>query len=387
MARVKLIVNRDDVAPKDHALFEELAALRGRISGPSTIVLHSPGLARPWNEISEFLHRHSIVEPEYAELAVCATARERDCGYIWNAHVPLARKAGVSVATIDAVRDRRPTAGLSASETSVITYVRQLIQNNRVESDVFTQLLQGHTPQWLVELTVWIGRYQALAGILNAFEVTPTMLAEELPVAPRAATTAAPVRAPLAAPRVTPLTRRDQVQERHRAIFDTVAEGRGSVRGPFGILMHSPLLCRRHLDVGTFLRFNSGLEADSRELAIIATAREKDCPYIWAAHAPAARQAGLSAAIVSAVRDRGDLAGLPSVERDIVDYTRQLAQQNAVGAALFDRLQGRHGVPWLVELTCLIGHYGIVASILNAFEVAPAPDAEPLPLGTTRKGT
>jgi 4-carboxymuconolactone decarboxylase len=387
MARVKLIVNRDDVAAKDHALFEELAALRGRISGPSTIVLHSPGLARPWNEISEFLHRHSIVEPEYAELAVCATARERDCGYIWNAHVPLARKAGVSVATIDAVRDRRPTAGLSASETSVITYVRQLIQNNRVESDVFTQLLQAHTPQWLVELTVWIGRYQALAGILNAFEVTPTMLAEELPVVPRAATTAATVRAPLAAPRVTPLTRRDQVQERHRAIFDTVAESRGSVRGPFGILMHSPLLCRPHLDVGTFLRFNSGLEADSRELAIIATAREKDCPYIWAAHAPAARQAGLSAAIVSAVRDRGDLAGLPSVERDIVDYTRQLAQENAVGAALFDRLQGRHGVPWLVELTCLIGHYGIVASILNAFEVAPAPDAEQLPLGTTRKGT
>jgi len=387
MARVKLIVNRDDVAAKDHALFEELAALRGRISGPSTIVLHSPGLARPWNEISEFLHRHSIVEPEHAELAVCATARERECGYIWNAHVPLARKAGVSVATIDAVRDRRPTAGLSAAETSVITYVRQLIQTNRVESDVFTQLLQAHTAQWLVELTVWIGRYQALAGILNAFEVTPTMLAEELPVVPHAATTAATVRAPLAAPRVTPLTRRDQVQERHRAIFDTVAESRGSVRGPFGILMHSPLLCRRHLDVGTFLRFNSGLEADSRELAIIATAREKDCPYIWAAHAPAARQAGLSAAIVSAVRDRGDLAGLPSVERDIVDFTRQLAQENAVGAALFDRLQGRHGVPWLVELTCLIGHYGIVASILNAFEVAPAPDAEPLPLGTTGKGT
>jgi 4-carboxymuconolactone decarboxylase len=387
MARVKLIVNRDDVAAKDHALFEELAALRGRISGPSTIVLHSPGLARPWNEISEFLHRHSIVEPEHAELAVCATARERECGYIWNAHVPLARKAGVSVATIDAVRDRRPTAGLSAAETSVITYVRQLIQTNRVESDVFTQLLQAHTAQWLVELTVWIGRYQALAGILNAFEVTPTMLAEELPVVPHAATTEATVRAPLAAPRVTPLTRRDQVQERHRAIFDTVAESRGSVRGPFGILMHSPLLCRPHLDVGTFLRFNSGLEADSRELAIIATAREKDCPYIWAAHAPAARQAGLSAAIVSAVRDRGDLAGLPSVERDIVDYTRQLAQENAVGAALFDRLQGRHGVPWLVELTCLIGHYGIVASILNAFEVAPAPDAEQLPLGTTRKGT
>src|SRR5215469_1480781 len=103
MARVKLIVNRDDVAAKDHALFDELAALRGRISGPSTVVLHSPGLARPWNEISEYLHRYSVVEAANAELAVCATARAYDCAYIWNAHVPSARKAGVREETITAV--------------------------------------------------------------------------------------------------------------------------------------------------------------------------------------------------------------------------------------------------------------------------------------------
>jgi len=387
MARVKLIVSRDDIAPEHHALFDELAALRGRISGPSTVVLHSPGLARPWNEISEYLHRHSIVEPQHAELAVCATARERDCAYIWNAHVPLARKAGVPAVTIDLVRDRRGVIGMSGPEMAVVQYVRQLIQNNRVEPNAFDQLLQAHSAQWLVELTVWIGRYQALAGILNGFDLKPTMAAEELPATPRAAATGSAARAPLATPRIAPITRRDQVSEAHRPIFDAVAEGRGSVRGPFGILMHSPVLCRRHLDVGTFLRFNSRLEADSRELAIIATAREKDCPYIWAAHAPAARQAGIGNAVVSAVRDRADLAGVPAAERDIVDYTRQLAKDNAVTPVLFDRLQGRHGVPWLVELTCLIGHYGIVASILNAFEVAPAPDAEPLPPAGGQKGT
>ncbi|MGH7306289.1 MAG: carboxymuconolactone decarboxylase family protein, partial [Candidatus Rokuibacteriota bacterium] len=169
MARVKLIVNRDDLAAEHHALFDELAALRGRISGPSTVVLHSPGLAKPWNEISEYLHRHSLVEAAHAELAVCATAREKDCGYIWNAHVPLARKAGVPAATLDLVRDRRGVIGMSGPEMSVVQYVRQLIQNNRVEPEVFDQLLGAHGPQWLVELTVWIGRYQALAGILNGF--------------------------------------------------------------------------------------------------------------------------------------------------------------------------------------------------------------------------
>ena len=386
MARVKPIVNRDDVAPEHHALFDELAALRGRISGPSTIVLWSPGLARPWNEISEYLHRQSIVEPQHAELAVCATARERDCGYVWNAHVPLARKAGVPAATIDAVRARRAVTGLSEAEASLVLYVRQLIQNNRVESDVFDQLLKAHGPRWLVELTVWVGRYQALAGILNGFEVTPTSPTDVLPAVPRPPATQSKVRAPLPTPRVEPVTRRDQLAETDRDVFDAVTEGRGSVRGPFGMLLHSPVLCRRHLDVGTYLRFKSRLEPASRELAIVATAREKDCPYVWAAHAPAARKAGISDAAVGAVRDHGDLAGVPPAEGDIADYVRQLSRTNAVAQDLFDRLQSRYGVPWLVELTCLIGHYGIVTAILNAFEVAPAPGAEHLPLATDTKG-
>ena len=125
MARVKLIVNKEDIAPEHHALFDTLAALRGRISGPSTVVLHSPGLARPWNEISEYLHRDSIVEPQHAELAVCATARERDCGYVWNAHVPLARKAGIGAETIETIRERRPIDDLPEAARAVVLYVQQ----------------------------------------------------------------------------------------------------------------------------------------------------------------------------------------------------------------------------------------------------------------------
>src|SRR5262245_35966747 len=125
MARVQLIVNKEDVAPEHHALFDTLAALRGRISGPSTVVLHSPGLAGPWNEISEYLHRQSIVEPQHAEVAVCATARERDCGYVWNAHVPLARKAGIEAETIETVRERRPTDTLRTAATAAGVYGTQ----------------------------------------------------------------------------------------------------------------------------------------------------------------------------------------------------------------------------------------------------------------------
>lgn len=379
MPRVKLITDKSDVAPEHHALFDRLAALRGRISGPSTVVLHSPGLAGPWNEVGEYLHRESVVEPEHAELAVCATARERDCGYVWNAHVPLARKAGLPEATIDAVRERRPVAGLPAAQRAVVLYVRQLLQANRVESEVFDRMLSAHDPRWMVELTAWVGRYGALAGILNAFEVTPGAPVEGLPAVPGPAATATRARAPLSAPRITPITRREQVAEEHRSAFDAVAKGRGSVRGPFSILMASPALCRRHLDVSNYLRFTSSVTSELKELAIIATAREKDCGYVWAAHAPAARKAGVADAVVATVRDRGDLTSLPPAERDVADYVRQLLRTNRVAQALFERLRDQHSVPWLVELTALVGHYGTVSGILNAFEVAPASDAEPLP--------
>ncbi len=380
MPRVKLLQNKEDLAPEYAGLFDELATLRGRISGPSTVVLYSPGLARPWNEISEYLHRDSIVEAQHAELAVCATAREYDCAYIWAAHAPAARRAGVSEQTIADVRERRPVDGLPEEDARIVRYVRDLLRDNRVANSTFDSLLQAHGPRWMVELTVWIGRYGALAGILNAFDVAPAPEAEALPGGSPVPDVLArsPRRAPLSSPRIAPITSLDPVAEADRVVFDAVAEGRGSVRGPFALLMYSPQLCQRVFDVSNYLRFESSLTPAQRELATIATAREKDCPYVWAAHAPAARREGLSRQTIEAVRQQDALAALPSGQSDIVDYVRQILVAHRVGAPLFERLRDEHGIRWLVELTALIGHYGLVCGLLNAMEQAAPAGAEAL---------
>ena len=82
-------------------------------------------------------------------------------------------------------------------------------------------------------------------------------------------------------PRVTPITTKEQVASEHQPIFDAVAEGRGSVRGPFSIMMYSPEMCGRVLNTSNFLRFQSSVKPKEGELAICATAREKDCPFVW----------------------------------------------------------------------------------------------------------
>ena len=45
--------------------------------------------------------------------------------------------------------------------------------------------------------------------------------------------------------------------------------------------------------VNDYLRRKSGLDSRVVELAILVTAREMDCEYVWTAHEPAAQKAGL----------------------------------------------------------------------------------------------
>jgi len=74
------------------------------------------------------------------------------------------------------------------------------------------------------------------------------------------------------------------------------------------------------------------------------------------------------------------VSGFPPDERAIITYVRQLLQKNRVDQAVFDALKDHYGVSWVVELTGIIGHYGLMTGLLNAFEMAPAPEAEQLPV-------
>ena len=67
-----------------------------------------------------YLVRESSLSPKIRELAMLVTAREHDCQYIWNAHAPLGRKAGLSDETVDHLRDRRELTKLVFSQTRVV---------------------------------------------------------------------------------------------------------------------------------------------------------------------------------------------------------------------------------------------------------------------------
>jgi 4-carboxymuconolactone decarboxylase len=187
--------------------------------------------------------------------------------------------------------------------------------------------------------------------------------------------------------RIPPVTVRSDVSPEYQHLFDRMLEGTqqvevpGELRGPMTILMHSPQVADLARELGSYLRMGSTLTRPESELAIITAAREAKCEYVWGVHMVAARREGLREEAIAVIRDRLDPASLEPEETAIVQYVQQLIRSNRVEQSVFDFLLDCHNAKWLVELTVLVGHYGLLAGVLNAFEVPARADAEQLPSG------
>ena len=172
--------------------------------------------------------------------------------------------------------------------------------------------------------------------------------------------------------RIPPIQSKADLPPQHQAVADEVMQVFGAIRGPFSMLLHSPELAHRVLQLVTFYREKTVVEGKLRSLAILAAVREKEAAYVWAAQVAAAKRAGLRDAAIDLLRAKGDVAALEPEERDIVTFARQLMRTNKVDQSLFDRLNNKYGAKWMVELSAATNYFAFLSGVVNTFEV-PAP--------------
>ena len=170
--------------------------------------------------------------------------------------------------------------------------------------------------------------------------------------------------------RIPPITSREQLADDQRSIWDDIVASRGSVRGPFLVLLHSPQIAGRVAHLGTYIRFESRLDPHVRELATLVTARTLDCEYEASAHESQLRQAGVLETTLSALRDRR-IQDLPEDERWIGAFVEQVLVKHRVSDETLREAVRRLGQEGVVELTATIGYYSLLAATLNTFEVSP----------------
>lgn len=177
---------------------------------------------------------------------------------------------------------------------------------------------------------------------------------------------------------------RNNIPEDQRATFDEIVQQRGGVpnTGPGSVMLNAPEVAQRALGLASFLRTETSLPPRIRELGMLVAARENDCQFIWHAHAPAGRQAGLKDEIIDALRDKREIPGMAPDEAALVDYGQEFFRTRRVSQATFDAALRQFGVLGLTELTNLMGCYSMLAFNVNAFGVElPADSPEkPLPI-------
>ena len=182
-----------------------------------------------------------------------------------------------------------------------------------------------------------------------------------------------------------PLATRESVPESQRAQFDELVKGYGAVPryGPSSVAIHVPKAQQAVNALNKYLRSESSLPRKIQELAMLVTARELDCQYIWNAHAASARESGISHATVDALRDRKELPKLADDESAVVRYGQEFFRTRRVSRGAFQAVLEQLGTQGAVELGLIMGNYSLLALLVNSFDVDLPPDRkEPLlPVG------
>jgi 4-carboxymuconolactone decarboxylase len=174
--------------------------------------------------------------------------------------------------------------------------------------------------------------------------------------------------------RFAPLTW-DTMTAAQQAMTRSVLSGaRGSMQGPYNVLLRSPELGHLAQQFGAHTRFHSSLPLALNELAILLVARQWTSQFVWWAHARIAADAGLPQAAIDAIA----LGHVPEVLADdtaaVHAFCHTLLHQRQVSDAQHAGVVARFGEAGVVDLMGTMSYYTLVCMSLNV-------DRYPLPEG------
>lgn len=153
-----------------------------------------------------------------------------------------------------------------------------------------------------------------------------------------------------------------------RAAQDTIIQSRGKVSPLYQLLLHSPPIATGWEALLTAIRRQSTLAPALRELVILRVAILNKAPYEFDAHAPIARECGVSDAKIQSVAS-GSLQAFTEQEALVLEYCDVMTRDIHVSDALFARIRQTFDETTIVELTATIAAYNMVSRFLEALHV------------------
>lgn len=173
--------------------------------------------------------------------------------------------------------------------------------------------------------------------------------------------------------RFKPLTYEEMTPEQKIMTDNILAGERGSMHGPYNVMLRSPEMGDLAQKFGAHIRFYSSLSKKLNELAILMTAKAWKSPFVWYAHRKFGIVAGLAAHTIDSIA-AGERPAMDPDEAIVYDFCEELLNTRRVTDSTFDKAKERFGERGIVDLIGVMGYYQLVSMLLNV-------DRYPLPEG------
>ena len=164
MARVPY-VEREELNAEGQAIYDRIRRDRNapQVGLQFRALLHSPKATSHLTSLGAQLRFESAMPEKLKELAIILVAREWDSAIEWTGHAVLAEKAGVSAASIEAIRTRKAPAGLEPEEQAIARFVHELMRNKNVSDEAFAAAHLLLDTAGVVDLALTCSYYTAIS--------------------------------------------------------------------------------------------------------------------------------------------------------------------------------------------------------------------------------
>lgn len=171
MARVPY-VSREELDADGQRIYDQIRQDRNtdEVGLQFRALLNSPQAAGHLTSMGAQLRFQSAMPDALKELAIILVAREWNSGIEWTGHSVAAARAGISDGAIESIRTWQAPEGLSGGEVVIARFVHESLRDKEVSDETFAaaQDLLGVTG--VVDLTLTIAYYSALAVAQNALK-------------------------------------------------------------------------------------------------------------------------------------------------------------------------------------------------------------------------
>jgi 4-carboxymuconolactone decarboxylase len=137
------------------------------LTGPFAVLARVPDLLVPSLEIRLHNQQNSALPAKLTELSILLAAQHYGNNYEFNAHDPMARKAGLEGPVITAIADGRRPDGMTEDEAIVYDFCTELNWHYSVSDATYARALAKFGEAGIVEATTLEGYYAYLALVMN----------------------------------------------------------------------------------------------------------------------------------------------------------------------------------------------------------------------------